>query len=91
MLAEMIRDYIHECFDNHNMIPSDDQIYTHFQAYEPSEHIIEKEIHFFFDSYFILEDTRIEWEGELPDDIEIHRQISVGLDEEGNQDSKASA
>jgi hypothetical protein len=72
-LSEMIRNYIHECFDNHNVIPSDDQIYTHFQAYEPSEHIIEKEIHFFFDSYFILEDTEIEWEGNL-DTIHIERE-----------------
>jgi hypothetical protein len=72
-LSEMIRDYIHECFDNLNTIPSDDQIYTHFQAYEPSEHIIEKEIHFFFDSYFLLPDTVIEWEGNL-DTIHIERE-----------------
>jgi hypothetical protein len=24
-LAEMIRDYIHECFDNKNYVPSDDE------------------------------------------------------------------
>jgi hypothetical protein len=72
-LSEMIRDYIHECFDNENLIPSDDLIYTHFQAYEPSEHIIEKEIHFFFDSYCLLPDTVIEWEGNL-DAIHIERE-----------------
>jgi hypothetical protein len=82
MLAEMIRDYIHEKFDSENRIPSDDEIYTHFQAHEPSEHIIEKEIHFFFDSYYILEDTKIEWEGDLSG-IQVQRTISIGEDEKG--------
>jgi hypothetical protein len=81
-LSEMIRDYIHECFDTLNLIPSDDMIYERFQAYEPSEHIIEKEIHFFFDSYYIFKDTKIEWEGDLSNvDIQIQREISLGEDE----------
>jgi hypothetical protein len=82
-LSEMIRDYIHECFGTENRIPSDDEVYLKFRAYEPSEHIIEKEIHFFFDSYFILEDTKIEWEGELPNGIQVQRTISIGEDEKG--------
>jgi hypothetical protein len=72
-LSEMIRDYIHECFGTENRIPSDDEVYLKFRAYEPSEHIIEKEIHFFFDSYFLLPDTVIEWEGNL-DTIHIERE-----------------
>ena len=81
-LSEMIRDYIHECFDNENRVPGDDEVYLKFRAYEPSEHIIEKEIHFFFDSYFILEDTKIEWEGDF-NGIQIQREISIGEDEKG--------
>jgi hypothetical protein len=84
-LSEMIRDYIHECFDNHNMIPSDDQIYTHFQAYEPSEHIIEKEIHFFFDSYYIFQDTEIKWEGELAEGL-----VSIQSEMKVEKDAKVS-
>jgi hypothetical protein len=89
-LANMIQEYIQEVFETQNIVPCDDSIYTHFQQYEPSEHIIEKEIHYFLNSYYLLPDTVIEWEGDLSD-IEISRQISVGFDEEGNQDSKASA
>lgn len=81
-LANNIRDFIHYCFDTENRIPSDDEIYTRFQTYEPSEHIIEKEIHYFFDSYYILEDTKIEWEGDL-NGIQVQREISIGEDEKG--------
>jgi hypothetical protein len=73
-LSEMIRDYIHECFNNHNMIPSDDQIYTHFQAYEPSEHIIEKEINAFFDGHYILPNTVIEYEGPINPQVQIEME-----------------
>jgi hypothetical protein len=72
-LSEMIRDYIHECFDNQDYIPDDSEIFTRFEEHEPSEHMIEKEIHFFFDSYFLLPDTVIEWEGNL-DTIHIERE-----------------
>jgi hypothetical protein len=84
-LSEMIRDYIHECFDTLNLIPSDDMIYERFQAYEPSEHIIEKEIHFFFDSYYIFSDTKIEWEGELPDGL-----VSIQTEMKVEKDAKVS-
>ncbi|WP_219169524.1 hypothetical protein [Bacillus sp. MCCB 382] len=80
-LVNNIRDYIHECFDNENRIPSDDEVYLKFRAFEPSEHIIEKEIHFFFDSYYILENTKIEWEGDLSNvDIQVQREVSIGED-----------
>jgi hypothetical protein len=81
-LAEMIRDYIHECFDNHDYIPDDSEIYTKFQSYEPSEHIIEKEINFFFDGYYILPTTKVKWEGVIYDGIQIQREIGIGEDEE---------
>jgi hypothetical protein len=89
-LAEMIQEYIQEVFETQNIVPCDDSIYTHFQQYEPSEHIIEKEIHYFLNSYYILEDTKIEWEGDLSN-VQIQRQVSAGLDEEGITSVKTSA
>lgn len=80
-LSEMIRDYIHECFDTGNYIPSDDEIYLKFREQEPSEHIIEKEINFFFDGYYILPTTIVKWEGAIYDGIQIQRAISIGEDE----------
>ncbi|TYS91942.1 hypothetical protein [Rossellomorea aquimaris] len=89
-LAEMIQNRIQEVFESENRILSDDELYTYFQSYEPSEHVIEKEVHYFLNSYYIFEDTKIEWEGDLSG-IEISRQISVGLDEEGIASVKTSA
>jgi hypothetical protein len=80
-LANMIRDYIHECFDNGNYVPSDDEVYMKFRDHQPSEHVIEKEIHFFFDSYYIFSDTEIKWEGELPKGLV---SIQTELEEERN-------
>jgi hypothetical protein len=84
-LSEMIRDYIHECFGTENRIPSDDEVYLKFRAYEPSEHIIEKEIHFFFDSYYILPDTEIKWEGKLPKGL-----VSIQTELKVEKDAKVS-
>lgn len=81
-LANMIQDRIQEVFEKENRILSDDELYTHFQAYEPSEHVIEKEIHYFLNSYYILEDTKIEWEGDLSG-IQVQREISFGKNEKG--------
>lgn len=74
MLAELIRDYIHEKFDTENRIVSDDEIYTHFQTYEPSEHIIEKEINAFFDGHYILQNTVIEYEGPINPQVQIEME-----------------
>lgn len=83
-LAEMIQEYIQEVFETQNIVPCDDSIYTHFQQYEPSEHIIEKEVHYFLNSYYILEDTKIEWEGDLSNvNIQVQREISIGENQEG--------
>jgi hypothetical protein len=68
-LSEQIQSYIQNRFETYNMVPSDDQIYEHFQSQEPSEHLIEKEIHYFFNSYEIYQDTRIEWEGNIESQI----------------------
>jgi hypothetical protein len=84
VLAEMIQEYIQEVFETQNIVPCDDSIYTHFQQYEPSEHIIEKEIHYFLNSYYILEDTKIQWEGDLSNvEIQVQREISLGENQKG--------
>lgn len=79
-LSELIRDYIHECFDNHDYIPSDDEIFKKFEEYDPSEHMIEKEINFFFDGYYILPTTIVKWEGAIYDGVQIQRELSIGED-----------
>jgi hypothetical protein len=78
-LANLIRDYIHECFDNQDYIPDDDELYSKFP--EASEHVIEKEINFFFDGYYILPTTVVKWEGVVYDGIQIQREISIREDE----------
>jgi hypothetical protein len=79
-LANMIRDYIHECFDNQNYIPDDDELFEKFP--QASEHVIEKEVNFFFDGYYILPTTKVKWEGVIYDGIQIQREISLGENEE---------
>ncbi|MEW5567333.1 hypothetical protein [Rossellomorea marisflavi] len=79
-LSEMIRSYIHECFENHDYIPSDDEVYLKFRDHQPSEHIIEKEINFFFDGYYILPTTEIKWEGKV--DAEVYVQSEIGEQDE---------
>ena len=81
-LSTMIQNKIQEVFETENRILSDDELFTHFQEYEPSEHVIEKEVHYFLKSYYIYEDTKIEWEGDLSG-IQIQRTISIGEDEKG--------
>jgi hypothetical protein len=70
-LSEMIRDYIHECFDNENRIPHSDEFFQKFQACEPSDHIIEEEINFFFDGYFITPSAKVEYDGPLKPTVQI--------------------
>jgi hypothetical protein len=77
-LAEMIRDYIHECFDNQDYIPSDDEVFERFP--EASEHLVEKEINFFFDGYYILPTTEIKYEGVIYDGVQIQRELCIGED-----------
>lgn len=89
-LSEMIQSKIQEVFETENRILSDDELFTIFQAYEPSEHIIEKEVHYFLNSYYLYEDTKIEWEGSL-DGIEISRQIGVRFNEEGVTNTEKTA
>jgi hypothetical protein len=76
-LAEMIRDYIHECFDQSNYIPSDDEVYMKFRDHQPSEHIIEKEINSFFDGHYILPTTKIKWEGRIRKQVQIEMEDAI--------------
>ena len=76
-LSELIRDYIHECFDTGNYIPSDDEIYLKFREQEPSEHIIEKEINSFFDGHYILSTTKIKWEGRIHPKVQIEMEDAI--------------
>jgi hypothetical protein len=76
-LAEMIRDYIHECFDNENYVPSDDEVYLKFRDHQPSEHLIEKEINSFFDGHYILPTTKIKWEGHIRKQVQIEMEDAI--------------
>ena len=79
--AKKIRAYIHNCFDLHDYIPDDDELFAEFP--ESSLHEVEKEINFFFDGYYILPTTVVKWEGVVYDGIQIQREISIGEDEKG--------
>lgn len=74
-LAENIRDYIHECFDNQDYIPSDDELYSKFP--EASEHVIEKEINSFFDGNYILSTTVIKYEGKIYPQVQIEMEDAI--------------
>jgi hypothetical protein len=76
-LSEMIRDYIHECFDNENYVPSDDEVYMKFLDHQPSEHLIEKEINSFFDGHYILPTTKIKWEGRIRKQVQIEMEDAI--------------
>jgi hypothetical protein len=76
-LSEMIRDYIHECFNNENRIPHSDEIYERFQTCCPSDHIIEKEVNFFFEGNYVLSTTKIEWEGRVNPQVQIELEDEV--------------
>jgi hypothetical protein len=76
-LANMIRDYIHECFDQSNYIPSDDEVYMKFRDHQPSEHLIEKEINSFFDGHYILPTTKIKWEGRIRKQVQIEMEDAI--------------
>jgi hypothetical protein len=71
-LAEMIRDYIHECFDNHNYIPDDDELHEKFP--EASLHLVEKQINSFFDGHYILPNTTVKWEGTIYPQVQIEME-----------------
>jgi hypothetical protein len=71
-LSEQIQSYIQNSFETQNYIPDDSEIYAHFQHAEPSEHLIGKEISYFFRSYEVYADTRIEWEGDVTELVVRH-------------------
>ena len=73
-LSEMIRTYIHECFDNQNRIPNQDEIYVQFKEYDPPEYIIEDQVNDFFNGYYILPNTVVEYDGPLRPTVQIEME-----------------
>jgi hypothetical protein len=74
-MSEMIRDYIHECFDNHDYVPGDDEIHAKFP--EASIHEVEKEINSFFDGNYILSTTVIKYEGKIYPQVQIEMEDAI--------------
>lgn len=70
-LSEMIRDYIHECFNVQNRIPHSDEIYVKFLDHEPPDYIIEEQMNCFFAGYYITADTVVEYTGNLKPSVQI--------------------